>query len=147
MTTHSSPITRQPNHGGLRIYLNSKQGQKLLGLIVRDTLRVFKTQRHYHRSLQGYGVNSEVLRDHNRFRFSWIELTIEHADGRKERHRITRDKWQTQGIRWMHFQYACESQYILPLAIIRGEASASQAREVVSPSKPIQPSLFAEALP
>lgn len=138
-----SPITTQRNHDGLRLYLNSKQGQKLLGIIVRDTLRVFKTERHYHRALQGYGVNSELLQDSKRFRFAWIELTIQHTDGRKEHHRIARNTWLIQGTRWMHYQNSCESQYILPLSVIRGEVPVSVP---VAGPKVLQPSLFPEAL-
>lgn len=141
----SSQITIQRNHDGLRLYLSSKQGQKLLGIIVRDTLRVFRDERkHYFRAMSGYGINSELLRDQKRFSFQFIELTIQHSDGSKEQHKIPRDKWLLEGIRWMHFQNRCESQFILPLSVICGELPIS-----VPPCepKPIQPSLFAEALP
>lgn len=141
-TTTPSEITLQPNHDGLRLFLHSKEGQRLLGIIVRDTLRVFRDERrHFFRAIGGYGVNSELLRDQRHFPFRWIELTIQHADGRKEHHRIARDTWLIQGTRWMHFQNACESQVILPLTIIRGEGRSVQPLQVV------QPSLFSEVMP
>ena len=139
-----TPITLQHNHDGLRLYLNSKQGQRLLGVIVRDTLRVFRDERrHYFRAVGGYGINSELLRDQKRCPFQWIELTIQHADGRKELHRIARDTWLTEGTRWMHFQNACESQIILPLPIIRGEMQ----KAIPASPNPVQQNLFAESVP
>lgn len=136
-------ITSQPNHDGLRLYLNSNQGRKFLGIIVRDTLRVFRDERrHYFRVIGGYGVNSELLRDQKRYPFRWIELTLQHANGSKQHHRVLRDTWLTQGTRWMHFQNRCESQFILPLTTIRGEGGQN-----VKPEKVEQPSLFSEVAP
>jgi hypothetical protein len=133
-----SQITIQRNHDDLHIYLNSKQGLKLLGIVAQDALRIFRDERkHYFRAMAGYGLNSELLRDPKRFPFRWIELTIQHPDGLKEHHRISRDKWLAEGIRWMHFQNCCESQFILPLSIIRGETAKPDFA-----SHPIQQNLF-----
>lgn len=138
-----SQINLQPNHDGLRVYLRTKQGEKLLGTIVRDTLRVFRDERrHYHRALAGYGINSEVLRDNTRYLFSWVELTIQHNNGVKERHRISRERWLADGIRWMHYQNHCESQVVLPLLVIRAAESGT-----VPATREIQQSLFPEVAP
>ncbi len=138
-----SHLFTQHSSGGLRVLLRSEQGERWLGTILRDTLQIFRhEQKHYFRAIGGYGLNSELLRDQKRFPFRLIELTVQRADGRKENHRITRDTWLAQGTRWMHFQNACESQYILPLSIIRGGVP-----KPASVAQPVQQSLFMESVP
>ena len=127
----------RPNHNGLSIVLRSKQGEKLLGVISRGILRIYRDEsRHYHRAIGGFGINSMLLKDSQRFRYSYIEITIKHPD-RKEIRRVSRETWATQGTFWRHYQNNAESQIILPLAVIRGEDKKPGAV-----SYPVQASLF-----
>lgn len=137
MQQSRNPFQIRPARGGLTIFLRSKQGERLLGTIVRDTLRIYRDEsRHYHRAVGGFGINSALLKDSQRFRYSYVEITIKHPD-RKEIRRVSRETWITQGTFWRHFQNNAESQVILPLPVIRGENTKSEAHTC-----PVQGSLF-----
>ncbi len=133
----SNPITVRPSSRGLNIFLTSRQGERLLGTITRDTLRIYRDEsRHFHFAVAGYGLNSTLLKDSQHFRYTYIEITIKHPD-RKEIRRVSRDTWMTQGTFWRHYQNNAESQVILPLSIICGEDKKS-----APVGYPVQGSLF-----
>lgn len=130
-------IITRPGRNGLSLFLLSRQGEKLLGVITQNTLRIYRDEsRHYHRAVGGFGINSLLLKDSQHFRYVFIEVTIKHPD-RKEIRRVSREIWISQGTFWRHYQNNAESQVILPLPIIRGENTKPETH-----ASPIQGSLF-----